>query len=83
LLLPHASPLPLCSDALRCGTSPELAAALQGVSQAKVFVGGEEVRPGLTVQEMVDLAADEDMTAVLPAGQGLGPAGPVAPAMPL
>ena len=49
MLLPHASPLPLCSDALRCGTSPELAAALQGVSQAKVFVGGEARRDKLTV----------------------------------
>ena len=71
--------LPLCRKALRDGTSPDLSAALAGVSQTKLFLGGEVVPSGLTAQEMFKRAALAHMTLVLPTGQGqgLGIAGPV------
>jgi hypothetical protein len=71
--------LPLCRKALKDGTSPDLSAALAGVTQAKLFLGGEVVQSGLTAQEMFKRAALAHMTLVLPAGQGqgLGIAGPV------
>jgi hypothetical protein len=74
----------LCRAALTRGASPDLAAALDDVTHAKLFLGGEEVA-GLTVHEMVDLAARSSMSVVLPAGQGQGLAlaGPVAPAVKL
>ena len=57
-----------CREAGKQGDSPDLAAALPGMSAAKLFVGGWVVREGLTVQEMVDLAAAAGMTVVLPTG---------------
>ena len=33
------------------GRSPDLAAALQGVTHVKLFLGGDAVRQGLAVQE--------------------------------
>jgi hypothetical protein len=52
------------------------------VTHAKLFLAGEEVA-GLTVDEMVDWAAESSMSVVLPAGkgQGLALAGPAAPAV--
>lgn len=65
------------------GTSPDLAAALQGVTAVKLFLGGKTVRAGLPVEEMVSLAAEEDMSVLLLSGQALGLAGPAAGAVPL
>ena len=62
---------PLCRAALTRGASPDLAAALDDVTHAKLFLGGEEVA-GLAVHEMVDWAAESSMSVVLPAGQGQG-----------
>ena len=67
---------PLCRAALTRGASPDLAAALQGVTDVKLLLGGEVVRAGMMVQRMVDLAAEARMSVVLPSGQGLGLMGP-------
>ena len=75
--------LPLCRAALTSGASPELAAALQGVSHAKLFLGGEVVRTGQPAQEMLELAAAAGMSVVLPSGAGLGLVGGAAPAVQL
>ncbi|KAI7841945.1 hypothetical protein COHA_004472 [Chlorella ohadii] len=69
--------------ALKRGSSPDLAAVLQGVTHVKLFLAGEAVREGLAVQELVDLAAAEGVSVVLPSGQGLGLAGAAAPALQL
>ena len=82
-MAPRKSLLPLCRVALRGGASPGLAAALQGVTEAKLFLGGEMMRAGLTVQEMVDWAAEVGMSVVLPSGQGLGLVADAAPAVQL
>ncbi len=74
---------PLCRGALKRGSSPDLAAVLQGVTHVKLFLAGEAVREGLDVQELVDLAAAEGVSVVLPSGQGLGLAGAAAPALQL
>ena len=75
--------LPLCSNALKRGSSPELAAALQGASHVKLFLGGEVVQPGLPLQQLLDQATALDKSVVLPSGQGLGMVGAGAPAVPL
>ncbi len=80
---PPQLPLPLCRLALRRGTSPDLAAALQGVTEARLFLGGEVVRDGLPVQDLVDDAAVEGLTVVLPSGQGMGIVASAAPAVQL
>ncbi|KAI7843321.1 hypothetical protein COHA_003021 [Chlorella ohadii] len=72
-------------DALSSGASPDLAAALQGVTHAKLFLAGQGVRKGLPLQDLVAKARAKGVSVVLPSGQGLslvGPAGP-APAVPL
>jgi hypothetical protein len=55
------------------------------VASAKLFQGGEVVRPGLSVEEMVDLEAKEGIGMLLPSGQGqaLGLVGVAPPAMQL
>jgi hypothetical protein len=77
----------LCSAALTRGASPDLAAALDGVMHAKLFLGGEAVQasPRVTLQEVLDLAADAHIGVLLPAGQGqvLCLVGPTAPAVKL
>ncbi|KAL4440527.1 hypothetical protein ABPG75_003528 [Micractinium tetrahymenae] len=70
-------------DAFKGGYSADLAATLQGVTQAKMFLGGRSVQSGVTVQEMADLAAAAGMSIVLPSGQGLGIAGGAATAVQL
>lgn len=69
--------------AVHDGRSPDLAAALQGVTHVKLFLAGEAVRPGLEVQELDEFAAAEGVSLVLPSGQALGLAGKPAPAVPL
>ncbi|KAL4420850.1 hypothetical protein ABPG75_010506 [Micractinium tetrahymenae] len=56
---------------LTAGPSPDTAAALQGVSQLKLFLGGEAVREGLTVEDLVELAAEEGVSVVLRTGQSV------------
>ncbi|KAL4420357.1 hypothetical protein ABPG77_006164 [Micractinium sp. CCAP 211/92] len=63
--------------------SPELADALEGVTAVKLFLGGDHVRAGLTVQAFVEKAAKRGISVVLPADNGLDVAGRAAPAMPL
>ena len=72
-----------CRDAVQRGRSPDLAAALQGVTHVKLFLAGEAVRPGLEVQKLDEFAAEEGVSLVLPSGQSLGLAGKPAPAVPL
>lgn len=74
----HALPPPR-RQARTDGSSPALAAALQGVTHAKLFLAGEAVRPGLEVQELVELAADVGMSIVLPSDQALGVVGAAPP----
>lgn len=81
-LLPLCALAPLCRAALACGASPDLAAALQGVTHAKLFLAGEVVREGLAVQELIDQAAQYGVNVVLPSAQGLDVVG-AAPAMQL
>lgn len=57
------SPLP-------ASTSPDLAAALHGVTHVKLFLKG--VRAGLSVEDLVDEAAEVDVGLLLPSSQGLG-----------
>jgi hypothetical protein len=75
---------PLCRAALTRGASPDLAAALDGVTHAKLFLAGEEVADQ-TVQQLLDTSAFLKMIVVLPVGQGrgLGLTGPAAPALKL
>ena len=77
----------LCRQALAQpqSTSPDLAAALCGVRNVKLFVGADVVQAGLTVQHIVALAADMNMSVVMPTGQGQGLSlvGPAAPAVQL
>lgn len=75
--------LPLCRRALNSGASPDLAAALQGVTQAKLFLGGEVVRVGLSEGQIVELAAAEGISVVMPSGAGLGLVAGAAPAVQL
>ena len=82
LLLLRPSRASLCRLAVSSGTSPDLAAALHGVTQIKLFLAGEGVRAGLPVEELAKLAAAVNMGLVLPSGQGLGLVG-AAPAVPL
>ncbi len=72
-----------CRAALTRGSSPDLAAALQGVTHVRLFLAGEAVRAGLAVDELVNLAAAAGMSVVLPSGQALGLAAEPAPAVPL
>jgi hypothetical protein len=73
----------LCRNALKCGTPPELTAALPGVTEVKLFLGGRVVCGRLTKQELVDLAAAAGMSVVLPTAQGLEILGAGIPAAPL
>lgn len=68
--------------ACQYGVSPDLAAALHGVTRVKLFLAGEAVRAGLTVEALVNLAAAAGASVVLPSGQGLGVVS-AAPAMEL
>lgn len=63
------------------GRSPDLAAALQGVTHVKLFLGGDAVRQGLAVQELAEAAAVVGASLVLPSGQALGLASEPAPAV--
>lgn len=65
----------LCRAALTRGTSSDLAAALQGVTHAKLFLAGEVVQAGLAVEDLVNKAARAGMSVVLPSGQALGMVG--------
>ena len=73
---------PLCRAALTRGASPDLAAAPDVVTHAKLFLAGEEVADQ-TVQQWLDTSAFSKMSVVLPVGQGrgLGLTGPAAPAV--
>lgn len=73
----------MCSAAIRIGALPSLAAALEGVTDVQLFLGGERVRAGLTVRQLAELAAAHDMSVVLPRGQGLALVGCAAPDVPL
>lgn len=70
-------------EALSIAASPDLAAALQGVNEVKLFLGGEVLRAGLPMHKMVDIAAARGMSLVLPSGQGLGLVASAAPAVKL
>ena len=59
----------LCRNALKCGTPPELTAALPGVTEVKLFLGGRVVCGRLTKQELVDLAAAAGATVTV-VGEG-------------
>lgn len=76
------SPPQLCR---RRNASPELDLALQGVTDAKLFLCGGAVREGLPVEELVEQAAAEGISVLLPCGLGssLGTAGAAAPELPL
>ena len=74
---------PLCRQAVSSGTSPDLAAALHGVTHIKLFLAGEGVRAGLPVEKLAEDAAEVDMALVLPSGQGLGLVGGHPTAVPL
>lgn len=63
------------------GRCPALAAAVEGVTKVKLFLGGDMVRPGLTVQQLAEQAALVGVTLVLPSGQALGLASEPAPAV--
>ncbi|PSC72481.1 WD40 repeat isoform A [Micractinium conductrix] len=67
--------------AVQRGRSPDLAAALQGVTHVKLFLGGDAVRQGLAVQELAEAAAVVGASLVLPSGQALGLASEPAPAV--
>lgn len=69
--------------AVQGGESPDLAAALRGVTHLKLFLCGLAVRPGLAVDELAQFAAPVGVSLVLPSGQGLGLAAEPAPADPL
>ncbi|PSC71831.1 2-hydroxychromene-2-carboxylate isomerase [Micractinium conductrix] len=69
--------------ALKRNSSPDLAAALHGVTRVKLFLAGEAVRAGLAVDELVNLAAAVGASVVLPSGQALGLAAEPAPAVQL
>ena len=83
LLRPSRALPPLCRQAVSRGTSPDLAAALHGVTHIKLFLAGEGVRAGLPVEELAKLAASSNMALVLPSGQGLGLVGGHPTAVPL
>ena len=68
---------------LKRNSSPDLAAALQGVTRVKLYLAGETVRAGLAVGELVNLAATVGASVVLPSGQALGLAAASAPAVQL
>ncbi|KAI7841203.1 hypothetical protein COHA_005168 [Chlorella ohadii] len=51
--------------------SPDLAAALQGVTQTKMFLVGERVEEGEEGQLLIDMAREGGMSVLLPSGQGL------------
>lgn len=72
----------LCRFALSSGASPDLAAALPGVTHAKLFLAGQGVREGMAVQELVEKASTAGVSVVLPSGQGLSLVA-AAPAVPL
>lgn len=72
-----------CRAAVQGGESPDLAAALRGVTHLKLFLCGLAVRPGLAVDELAQFAAPVGVSLVLPSGQGLGLAAEPAPADPL
>lgn len=63
------------------GRSPDLSAALQGVTHVKLFLCGEAVRPGLAVHELAKQAALVGASLVLPSGQALGLASEPVPAV--
>ena len=69
--------------ALKRNSSPDLAAALHGVTHVKLYLAGEAVRAGLAVDELVNLAAEVGASVVLPSGQALGLAAKPAPAVQL
>lgn len=50
------------------------------MAYVRLFLAGEVVREGLTVQEFVEAAAAVDVSVVLPSAQGLEVVGP-APAV--
>ena len=72
---------PLCRNALKRGTSPELTAALQGVTGVRFFLGGLGVQKGLTMQEMYDLAAAAGVSVLLLSALPMEIVGAVAPAL--
>lgn len=49
----------------------------------KLFLGGKAVRPGLTVEGLVELAAMLGVSVLLPTANGLGLAGSAAPTLPI
>lgn len=65
------------------GLSPDLVAALHGVTQVKLFLAGEGVWAGLAVDELTNLAAAVGVNVVLPSGQALCLAAELAPAVQL
>lgn len=69
--------------ALKLNSSPDLAAALHGVTRVKLFLAGEAVRAGLAVDELVSMAATVGASVVLPSGHALGLVAEPAPAMQL
>lgn len=66
----HGPPWALLCSPLPASTSPDLAAALHGVTHVKLFLEG--VRAGLSVEDLVDEAAEVDVGLLLPSSQGLG-----------
>lgn len=79
----HSSPCvhrpPLCRQGLVDGSSPALAAALQGVTHVRLFLSGEIVTAYLKEQELADAAAGAGTSIVVPSGQALGVVGAAAP----
>jgi hypothetical protein len=70
-------------SAVSSNTSPDLAAALRGVTHIKLFLAGKGVRAGVSQEELASLAAEVGMGLVLPSGQGLGLVGTPPSAKPL
>ena len=53
-------------SAISRGSSPDLAAALRGVTHIKLYLAGEGLQAGLTVKELAELAVSSGMSLVLP-----------------
>lgn len=81
--LPHRTCTPLCRMVLSGNIgSPELVAALQGVTQAKLFLGGQVLQAGQS-EDLAVTAIGAGIALVLPSGQGLGLVGGPVPAVQL
>lgn len=58
-------------SALLCGTSPDLAAALRGVTHVKLFLAGQGVCAGQSLERLAELTAAAGVGLLLPTAEGL------------